>query len=173
MLEIRVGEGIVARTPEIITSGGLGSCIVVTLYDTRMQIGGLAHIMLPYSKMWNNSRLEIRVSELQAPKPELISPYQFADTSVTALLKEMQREGARIEDIVAKMVGGAKMFYFNGENSPGIGEQNIAYMQKNLRKEGVPLIGKDIGGHHGRSIEFYLDSGRVIVKAVGIKDKEI
>jgi chemotaxis protein CheD len=85
----------------------------------------------------------------------------------------MQREGARIEDLVAKMVGGARMFYFNGENSHGIGEQNIAYMQENLRKEGVPLIGKDIGGHHGRSIEFYLDSGRVIVKAVGIEDKEI
>jgi chemotaxis protein CheD len=49
MLEIRVGEGIVARTPEIITSSGLGSCIVVTLYDLRQKIGGMAHIILPYS----------------------------------------------------------------------------------------------------------------------------
>ncbi|OGP49697.1 MAG: hypothetical protein A2Y79_05265 [Deltaproteobacteria bacterium RBG_13_43_22] len=44
---IIVGEGVVSRSPAVFSSVGLGSCVVVTLYDTKRGIGGLAHIMLP------------------------------------------------------------------------------------------------------------------------------
>jgi chemotaxis protein CheD len=169
MLEIRVGEGIVARTPEIITSGGLGSCVVVTLYDLRQKLGGMAHIMLPYS---TNPPLP---PFAKGERGGIISKltYRFADTAIAFLFRKMINEGAVVNNIIAKIIGGARMFEFDGDDRPRIGEQNVLGVQYVLKKQGIPVIGKDIGGHYGRSVEFYLDSGRVIVKAVGIEDKEI
>ena len=188
MLEIRVGEGIVARTPEIITSSGLGSCIVVTLYDLRQKIGGMAHIMLPYSIQMSDKHIVGHSRENGNPELMKLDScwslsrtvirgrndiYRFADTAVASLLKEMLNEGARIQDIIAKIIGGARMFEFDGDNQPRIGEQNILGVLYILKKEGIPVIGKDIGGHHGRSVEFRLDSGKVVVKAIGMEDSEI
>ena len=52
-------------------------------------------------------------------------------------------------------------------------EQNILSIRHILRGEQIPLVGEDTGGHHGRSVEFHLDSGRVIVTAIGKEDREV
>lgn len=149
-----MGEGVVTAAPHIIVSSGLGSCVAVILYDTQKRIGALAHITLPYA----GRRLTL---------------YQYADTAIAALLKEMLNKGAARQNIEAKMAGGARMFASYEENSKSIGEQNILSIKNILKMENLPLTGKDIGGHHGRSLEFYLSSGRVIVKAIGKEDREI
>lgn len=149
-----MGEGVVTVAPHVIVSSGLGSCVAVILYDTQKRIGGLAHITLPYA----GRRRTL---------------YQYADTAIDALLKEMLNMGATRQNIVAKMVGGARMFASYEENSKGIGEQNILSIKDILKGEKIPLTGKDIGGHHGRSLEFHLNSGRVIVKAIEKEDREI
>jgi len=55
----------------------------------------------------------------------------------------------------------------------GIGKQNVVSVKRILRRERIALIGEDTGGHHGRSVEFHLDSGRVIVMAIGREEREI
>jgi chemotaxis protein CheD len=99
--------------------------------------------------------------------------YQYADTAIPALLKEMLNKGAERQRIAAKMVGGARMFASYEDNSKGIGEQNISSIKDVLRKEQIPLIGIDVGSHHGRRLEFYPDSGRVLVMSIGKENKEI
>jgi len=152
-----MGEVAVAGAPSIISSLGLGSCVAVALYDTRRRIGGLAHIMLPGSASFNGSQ----------------SPCGYADPAITALLKALRIKGAVRKDIVAKMVGGARMFSNYGDSSKGIGGQCIESIKDILKREQIPVIGEDTGGHHGRNIEFYLDTGRVVVSAIGKEDKEI
>ncbi len=44
---IIVGKGVVRKAPVVFSSVGLGSCVVVTLYDAKRHIGGFAHILLP------------------------------------------------------------------------------------------------------------------------------
>jgi len=198
-----MGEGVVTREPHIISSSGLGSCVVVTIYDTKHKIGGLAHIMLPESldlRFLNAERTECGMmnadcgtnrmqnadcglrnekneqknpkSPISTPKSALSTPkYMCADTAIAALLEELRSLGA--VHIVAKMVGGAQMYSSYEESNPGIGKQNISSIKQILRRERIPLIGEDVGGHHGRNIEFYLDSGKVIVRAMGKGDKEI
>lgn len=156
-IAVRMGEGVVARAPHIIISLGLGSCVTVVLYDTKRRIGGLAHIMLPESDSLNGRYI----------------PYQCADTAIAALLEQMQSKGAILRDIVAKMVGGAQMFSSYDGSSPCIGKQNIISIKDILKREGIPLIAEDTGGHHGRNIEFHLDSGKLVIKAVGKEVREI
>jgi len=156
-IKVGMGEGVVVGAPSVISAEGLGSCVALTLYYSKRRMGGMAHIMLPNSD-W-----------VKIP----CTPYQCADRALTTLLKELQSIGANIQDIVAKMVGGAQMFPFYNGGSSGIGEQNIMSIKYLLRKEQIPLVGSDVGGTHGRSLEFQLDSGRLIVMAIGREDREI
>ena len=156
-IEVRMGKGAMTTAPHIISSLGLGSCVAVTLYDTKQRVGGLAHIMLPDSASLNGHH----------------NSYQCADTAIAALLEELHSKGATRQDIVAKMVGGARMFSDYRDSSNGIGEQNIMSIKRILRGERIPLIGEDTGGHHGRSVEFHLDSGKLMVIVIGEEDKEI
>ena len=152
---VGMGEGAVRKAPHIISSVGLGSCVAVLIYDTTRKIGGLAHIMLPESSQSRSHN----------------SRYKCADTAIAALLEELKSAGAVRQNMVAKMVGGAQMFSSYNDATPGVGKQNIASITRIMNEERISLIGKDIGGHHGRNIEFRLDSGKVIVSAMGREDK--
>ena len=154
---VGMGEGVVAKPTHVVSCLGLGSCVALILYDTRRKVGGVAHIMLPFFKGANN----------------LHTPYQFADTAIATLLEELGSRGICRQDIVAKMAGGARMFACDNGSLPGIGQQNTTSIKNILAMEGIPLVSKDIGGNYGRSIQFHLDSGKVIVTAVGKKAREI
>ncbi len=157
IIEVGIGEGAVASHPYILTSVGLGSCVVVALYDTKRKIGGTAHIMLPKRQGNNNN-----------------GSYAYADTAIEKLLMEMQDRGASLENIVAKVAGGARMFsYDENDKEESIGEQNLAGVRKLMKKKGIKVKGEDTGGSHGRSVEFYLDTGKLVVKALGREDKLI
>ena len=156
-IKVAMGEGAVTSTPHIISSTGIGSCVVVIIYDPQRRVGGLAHIMLPDSRDINGHR----------------PPYHCADTAISALLNMLQCKGATRENLVARIVGGARMFAGSNGSSPGIGKRNIASIRQLLDRERLTLAGEDTGGGYGRSVEFYLDSGRVIIRAVGREDREL
>lgn len=163
-IQVAMGEGVVASAPGIVLSSGLGSCVAVIIYDARRKIGGLAHIMLP-----DSCQLQSEQSTFRNPQ----STFKCADTAIAVLLERLRSRGAMQRDIVAKMVGGARMFSCYEDSHTGIGEQNITSVRRILRRERIALIGEDTGGHHGRSVEFHLDSGKVIVIAIGQEDREI
>lgn len=162
-IRLGIGEGAVARSPGIIAVEGLGSCVALALYDVKHGIGSMAHILLPSS------------SEYKSRKNVMFSPYLYADTAIDALLKELRCQiGTPLSNnVVAKIVGGARMFsIYNGECAC-IGEQNITCIRELLKKRLIPLLGEDVGGSHGRSAEFHVHSGRIIITAIGKETVEI
>ena len=156
-IEVKMGEGAITRAPHTILSLGLGSCVAVILYDTQQRIGGMAHIMLPDSGSLNGSQ----------------PPYKCADTAIATLIQALRDQGAVLHHLVAKVVGGARMFASYDKSDNGIGAQNIMNIKRILQRERIKVIGQDSGGDYGRSVEFHLDSGMVIVTAIGKQAKEI
>ena len=156
-IEVMMGGGAVTTAPHIILSSGLGSCVVLTLYDTKWKLGGLAHIMLPDSNSLNGYH----------------PTYKCADTAIATLIKELRSMRASPRNIVAKLVGGAKMFLSSDDSNPGIGGQNIISVKCILKRKRIPVIAENTGGNYGRSVQFYLDSGKVMVRAIGKEVKEI
>jgi chemotaxis protein CheD len=150
-----MGEGAVAGESQVILSPGIGSCVVVTLYDTARRLGGMAHVMLPDS----------------GDVPERAGSYQCADTAIPALREAVCRRGAVLSNLVAKIAGGAAMFASYTNGSTGIGKQIIHSVRAVLSRERIPLVGWDVAGHHGRTVEFYLASGQMVVKTLGSHDK--
>lgn len=138
-----------AGDPGVIATDGLGSCVALSLYDGRLRIGGLAHIMLPGAENADVSWL----------------PYQYADKALNHLLDELLNQGTCEQDMVAKIAGGASMFANSA--GQGIGELNIVGVKRLLKVRGIPLVGEDVGGACGRRVEFHLDSGKMVIRFVG------
>ena len=128
----------------------LGSCVGICIYDRVKKIGGMAHILLPQNLKHS------------------LNPEKYADTAIPMLVKEILKEGAKIENLSAKIAGGASMFKFGPNAMLGqIGERNIEQTKLELKKLGISILVEDLGGNLGRVIDFYLEDGRMKVKAGG------
>jgi chemotaxis protein CheD len=85
----------------------------------------------------------------------------------------MRSPEASLPDVVAKIAGGAKMFADGEHYEKSIGGRNVKSIKQLLKGERIPVVGEDTGGSHGRSVDFHLDSGRVIISTIVGMDKEI
>jgi len=152
MIVVGMADLKVTKSPGILTTLGLGSCVGIALYDASSKVAGLAHIMLPDSKaISNNSNIA-----------------KFADTAIAKTIIDMERLGARKLTIKAKIAGGAQMFAFNASNENlRVGDRNIEAVKKMLNQLRIPLIAEETGANFGRTVELYADDGRFLIKAIG------
>lgn len=148
----------VCEKPDSILTLGLGSCVGVVLYDPTTGIAGMLHAMLPDStKIRNNSNRS-----------------KFADTGMDDLLDKMLKMGASKSNLIAKMAGGAQMFKFSGNTEIScIGLRNVVAARLKLKEFGIPIISEETGSDYGRTIEFYTETGKLQIRAVGKAIKEI
>lgn len=152
---VGIAEWRVAETPAILVAYGLGSCVGIVLYDPEGRIGGLAHTLLP------------------APRPGLedVRPAKFVESALRVMVEALVQKGADKSRLGAKIVGGANMFapvYHPAQES--IGTRNVQAARRTLEALGIPLLGEDTGGDHGRTLEFDLATGQVHVRTVRERD---
>lgn len=135
----------------------LGSCIGICLYDPKLKLAALVHIMLPLN--------------MEAGRK---NPLKYADTGIRETLKAMQAKGALKSRITAKCAGGAKMFEVSGKGSLGnIGQRNIESVHTILKMEGIHLVAEDVGGGVARTLTFDAATGMATVQSYGKPVKTI
>ena len=159
VIKVGMADLNICTVPDSLTTLGLGSCVGVALYDKVTKVTGLAHVMLPSSKeISNNSNIA-----------------KFADTGIDETLRLMREKGAKTENIVAKIAGGAQMFAFSLRTNDmlNIGERNVKAVKKKLSELNIPIIAEDTGLSHGRTVIIDSNTGIFTIKAVGKKLKEI
>ncbi len=156
IIKVGMADLNVCKSPDMITTLGLGSCVGITLYDPVSKIGGLAHVMLPDSTaIRNNSNIA-----------------KFADTGIDELLKRVIAAGANKTRLQAKIAGGAKMFAVSGTSDMGrIGDRNADAARAKLKELGIRLLVDETGLNFGRTIELYCETGELHIKAVGKPEK--
>lgn len=148
----------IVKSPDSLTTLGLGSCVGIGLYDKVNKIAGLAHIMLPSSKeIKNNSN-----------KPK------FADSGIEELVGLMVKNGANRSSLVAKIAGGSQMFNFNSNNDIlRIGERNVNATKEKLSELKIRIIAEDTGGNFGRTIVLSSQDGSLHIRTIGHGEKTI
>ncbi|MDP5273464.1 chemotaxis protein CheD [Chengkuizengella axinellae] len=157
ILRVGIAELNVLRGEGIIKTTGLGSCIGMTLYDPINQVGGLAHIMLPASRIARDANF---------------NKAKYADTAIPELLDQMLSLGASRKNIHAKMAGGAQMFQIELD-SMKIGYKNIVKCKEILKELNIPIRSEDTGGGVGRTIELNILNGSLSVRSIKYGIKEI
>lgn len=142
----------VCKSPDKLTTLGLGSCVGVAIRDPISHVGGLAHVMLPNSKTIKNNT----------------NVYKFADTGIEELVSQMVAKGAIRTRLVAKIAGGAQMFAFQSQSDMvRVGEQNVEASKKKLKELNIPLLAEDTGKNYGRTIIFNPENGELAIRSVG------
>ncbi len=146
---IGIGEWAVEKNPAILVTLGLGSCVGVCIRDPVARIGGMVHVMLPDSggKITN-------------------TPGKFADTGVDLVIEELLKMGGQRSRLEAKIAGGASMF----QSAMDIGNRNIEAVLKSLERNSIKLLAKDVGGNKARSIEYDIESGKLLIRKVKTGD---
>jgi chemotaxis protein CheD len=136
----------VARAPERLWSI-LGSCVGVSIFDPKRQVGALGHIVLPAA----------------CGREDM--PGKFADTAIPYMLDLLKKLGVSNNSLVAKIAGGARMF---GRSMPmDIGENNVHTIVGSLAKFGIELAARDIGGEKGRRVTLDCESGELLIEIMG------
>jgi chemotaxis protein CheD len=145
---VGIAEYRVARGPAVLKAAGLGSCLAVSLYDAELSLGGLAHTLLPGRREGGPGA----------------NPAKYVDGAIRRMIDDLVEQGAERQRLVAKIAGGANMFeaeFLSLVNS--IGARSAHSARQTLAELGVPLVAEDVGGNRGRTVEFDLASGRLMV----------
>jgi chemotaxis protein CheD len=149
----------VVQLTGILKTTGLGSCVGITLFDSKAKIAGMAHVMLPSSDIAKEGTLNVA---------------KYADTAIPEMIKKMVALGALVRRLEAKMAGGAQMFAFSGQgDAMRIGPRNVESCKELLLKFDIPLKAEDTGGSYGRTIEFNCDTGILLIRSVQHGSKEL
>jgi len=147
---LRTGEYGLGCAGDILTTSGVGSCIVICLWDRVREIGAMAHI--PHA--CDESRGADRNR----------NPGLSPDTAVPTLLRLMRRQGSSPEGLSAKLAGAGNMFQSLG---PGpmtdmvgaiLGSAHAA-----LNLEGITVVAQSTGGEFGRTVSFDVETGQMNV----------
>lgn len=158
IIKVGMADLQVAHVQGILKTTGLGSCVGVTLFDARTKVAGMAHVMLPSSDIAKEGSLNIA---------------KYADTALPDMIRRMEALGAAVSRMEAKLAGGAQMFAFSqGSDTMRIGPRNVESCKAMLQKFAIPVKGEDTGGNYGRTIEFDLATGKLLIRSVqqGVKE---
>lgn len=152
IIKVGMAELDVCKSPDGIQTLGLGSCVGVVIRDPNTKIGGMVHVMLPDSTKIKNSD---KVAK-------------FADTGIAALVDEIVAAGANRSKLVAKIAGGAQMFNFQNKMAViRVGDRNVEACKEKLKEMKIPILAEDTGENYGRTVIFYPEDGKFVIRAVG------
>lgn len=159
IIKVGMADLKVCKSPDGVTTLGLGSCVGIAIRDPVLKVGGLAHIMLPDSTA-------IKGGESNPPK--------FADLGIAELVRQLEAMGAKRSRMTAKLAGGAMMFAFqNKSDLVRVGDRNVEAAKKTLQKLQIPVLAEDTGETYGRTVIFYPETGDYVIRAVGKPEKVI
>ena len=142
---VGVADGKCSREQlDVLITYGLGSCIAVAFYDAAARTGGLLHFMLP----------ESRIDSEKAQR----NPYMFADTGVSAMLRQLREMGANPRRLTVRIAGGARVLE-TGDHFE-IGRRNHVALRKVLWKAGLMIQAEEVGGSISRTVRLEVGTGR-------------
>lgn len=156
IIKVNMNDLHIGKSPALLQTNGLGSCVAIALYDVSQRIGGLAHISLP-----------IKTDE--EPEQNL---HKYAGIAIDALLRIMERMGALRIFTVAKIVGGGNMFDIDLDPKDDIGQLNVAAAREALVQNQISIVREDVLGAESRNVTFDLSNGMVKVTGPG-REEEI
>jgi len=153
--QVSIAEARIERAPTVLKAYGLGSCVAVGLYDPETRLGGMGHMLLPNRP--SNSPLG--------------SESKYVDAGIYQIVDELVRAGANRKTLVAKITGGANMFetsYQTLINS--VGARNAKSARRTLGDLDIQIVGEEVGGNRGRTVEFDLATGKMLVYCAHTKE---
>lgn len=126
----------------------LGSCVSITLWHPRLQVGAMSHFVLHGSKH--------EVGSLNA---------RYGEDALRLMEAELSALGVKVAECQAKIFGGGAMFETRGKTSMlDIGRKNGEAARRMLLERNIPIFSESLFGEGHRQIAFNVKTGDVWVR---------
>lgn len=146
---IHAGDVLVAREPTLITTV-LGSCVSVTFFSARLKAAAMCHAQFAQGT--------------SAPPSRKLF---YADCAVRHMMECFSAMGARRDEIVVKVFGGADVLEVLTSHKGGsVGHRNLEAALAELSSHGLTPVAHDVRGERGRRLYFFTDTGEVLLRKV-------
>jgi chemotaxis protein CheD len=139
------GEFFVSGEEEVLTTV-LGSCVSACIRDPASGIGGMNHFMLPNTEIDGTQDKE--------------SAGRYGTHAMEFLIEGILKLGGRRDNLEVKLFGGGKIV----EGMSDVGKRNIDFVHAYLADSGITVAAEDLGLAFPRKINYFVPSGRVMVK---------
>jgi chemotaxis protein CheD len=149
---VGIGEMIASNgVDDVLVAYGLGSCVVVCMYDPSARVGGMLHALLPIAPTGEGTHY---------------NPHKYVDSGVALLVTALLELGAARSRLRAVLCGGAEMLTAPvPDDSFCIGGRNLSSAETALERVGVGIYERVTGGRSGRTVRLYMRDGRVAVRS--------
>lgn len=127
----------------------LGSCVSACIRDNNSGIGGMNHFMLPDS------------ASVDKDSPVSAS-MRYGTYAMEVLINQLLRNGARRENLEAKIFGGGNVL--ESFTTMNVGDRNAIFVRKFLKEENIRVLGEDLLDIYPRKVYYFPKTGRVLVK---------
>lgn len=127
----------------------LGSCVSACIRDNISGIGGMNHFMLPDS------------ASVDRDSPVSAS-MRYGTYAMEVLINQLLRNGARRENLEAKIFGGGNVL--ESFTTMNVGDRNAIFVRKFLKEENIRVMGEDLLDIYPRKVYYFPKTGRVLVK---------
>ncbi len=137
------GDYYVTREAELLVTV-LGSCVSACIRDPVARVGGMNHFLLPDGE----------------PDDCLSAATRYGSHAMERLVNDILRWGGRRERLEVKIVGGGRIL----AGTTDVGARNVAFVRAYLQREGLSLLGEDVGDVVPRKVVYCPVSGKVRVR---------
>ena len=127
----------------------LGSCVSACIRDNVSGIGGMNHFMLP----------DGAASDKDSPVSESM---RYGTYAMEVLINQLLRNGARRENLEAKIFGGGNVL--KSFTTMNVGDRNAMFVKKFLKEERIRVTGEDLLDIYPRKVYYFPKTGKVLVK---------
>lgn len=127
----------------------LGSCVSACIRDTVSGIGGMNHFMLPDGAK----------SDKDNPVSESM---RYGNYAMEVLINQLIRNGAKRENLEAKIFGGGNVLRSFTTNM--VGDRNAEFVKRYLKEEGIRVVSEDLLDIYPRKVYYFPKTGKVMVK---------
>lgn len=158
-VKVLPGEYYVSRQDEMISTV-LGSCVSACIYDRRLKIGGMNHFMLP-------EPTGDRGGERDSWSATVGRAARYGNDAMEHLINALLKAGSRREDWDVKIFGGGRVL----TQMTDVGQRNIAFVQRYLETERLPVAASDLGDIYPRQVQFFPATGKVRVRQMRGRDE--
>ncbi len=153
-VKVLLGEHKITQRPDEMLVTTLGSCVAACIRDPALGLGGMNHFLLP---------------EAPGGHDAIAAATRYGGVAMERLINGILSRGGRRDRLEVKVFGGAKVI----NSSTPIGEHNAAFVLDYIDREGLALVGQDLGGNLARRIHYFPNSGRVmrrLLREEAVKD---
>jgi chemotaxis protein CheD len=150
LVTVGLGKSLISTSPsDLLITYALGSCVAVLIHDPETQVGGMLHLVLPWSGI--------------DPVKARQNPFHFADTGIPLLLQRAIALGAARHRLVVAIAGGSQIM--DPHEKFGIGKENCVAVRKLISETGLTLRTEEVGGKASRTVCLEIGTGRTFARS--------